>query len=50
MYTNRYNAKEDEPTIYCTPSRYANATPQRRYTTNTIYYIIMESSTLTVTT
>jgi hypothetical protein len=33
MYTNRYNAKEDEPTIYCTPSRYAN-----RYTTEEIYH------------
>jgi hypothetical protein len=32
-YTNRHNTKEDEPTIYCTPSRHAN-----RSTTNEIYH------------
>jgi hypothetical protein len=33
MYTNRYNTKEDEFTIYSTPSRHAN-----RYTTEEIYH------------
>jgi hypothetical protein len=32
-YTNRYNTKEDAPTIYCTPSRHANG-----YTTEEIYH------------
>jgi hypothetical protein len=49
-YTNRYNTKEDEPTIYCTPSRHANVPPQRRYTTRMIYYTVVDASTLTVTT
>jgi hypothetical protein len=31
--TNRYNIKENESTIYCTPSRHAN-----RYTTEEIYH------------
>ena len=33
-YTKRHNTKEDEPTIYCTPSRHAN-----RSTTNEIYHL-----------
>ena len=49
-YTNRYNTKEDEPTLYCTSNRHANVTPQRRYTTRMMYYNIVESSTLTVAT
>jgi hypothetical protein len=32
-YTNRYNRKEDEPTLYCTSNRHAN-----RYTTEKIYH------------
>jgi hypothetical protein len=32
-YTNPYNTKEEEPTIYCTPYRHANC-----YTTEEIYH------------
>jgi hypothetical protein len=32
-YTNRYNTKEDEPTIYCITNGHAN-----RYTTEGIYH------------
>jgi hypothetical protein len=46
-YTNRYNTKEDAPTIYCTPSRHANG-----YTTEAfacllgVQYIVGTSSFL----
>jgi hypothetical protein len=38
MDTNRYNTKEDEPTIYYTPSRQAMATPQEIYHTHDLLH------------
>jgi hypothetical protein len=32
-YINRYNTKDDAPTLYCTPSMHANG-----YTTEEIYH------------